>query len=301
MRTVNELFLGTVKLGMPEYGFSSSVSEKSFDPIQFLRAAAYLGITRLDTSPRYGNSEEIIGRYIQESHSIPFVASKIDNLEANNPGTPQIMEQSVRNSLLKFHLPALDICYLHQNEIAVISDPFVHRGLSLLKEKGLIRQAGASVYSQEECSYAVDSGVFDVIQVPVNVFDLGFYNNFIYQNSTPIKFVARSLLLQGILVNRSKIKEHIKQSVAVLEYLQKLDEIARRGSMSILEMALAFVYGLEGIKYYVIGTTSLENLKHNIQCMKVELPQHIVDELKALAAAEKEWTNPRNWNKDGQT
>src|SRR3989338_11050531 len=142
MHSAADLFLGTVKLGVPEYGFSSSAADAAFDALGFLRGAKELGVNRLDTSPRYGNSEEVIGQYIKETSSMPFVASKIDNLAARDPHTPRLMEQSVNNSLLKLHVPALDICYLHQNDVNIISDPYVHEGLSQLKEKGLIRQAG---------------------------------------------------------------------------------------------------------------------------------------------------------------
>ena len=205
------------------------------------------------------------------------------------------MEQSVSDSLLKLNLPALDICYLHQNEIEILSDKYVHEGLGILKEKGLIRKIGASIYSEEECLYALKSGVFDIIQVPVSVFDLGLYNSFVYEHSTSIVLVARSLLLQGILVNRKSMNKRIRRSEPVRKYLDKLDKIADSCGISTLEMALAFVYGLPGIDYYVIGTTSLQNLKHDIECMKVELPQYVTDELKALAGVEKEWTNARNW------
>ncbi|MDZ4243928.1 MAG: aldo/keto reductase [Candidatus Doudnabacteria bacterium] len=299
MRTAADLFLGTVKLGVPEYGFSSTAPVVSFDAQQFLCEAVKLGISRFDTSPRYGNSEEVIGHYIGQASSKPFVASKIDNLAPNNSDTPGLMEKSVNDSLAKLHLSTLDICYLHQNEMEIISDPYIHQGLSLLKEKGLVRQAGASVYSKEECSYAVDCGIFDVIQAPVSVFDLGFYNDFVLNKNPPVTLIARSLLLQGILVNRRQIKGQIKQSDAVLQYLDNLDQLAKEADMSTLDMALAFVYGLSGIDYYIIGTTSLENLKHNIECLKLELPRHIISEIKVLAGTPKQWTNPRNWSLNG--
>lgn len=295
MPSTSNIFLGTVKLGMPDYGFSSGRPEKAFDTIDFLSGAAQLGVTHFDTSPRYGNSEAVIGRYVQEKSAAPFIASKIDNLVANNPKTPELMEQSVRNSLAKLHVPALDICYLHQNELEIIGDTKVHKGLQNLKTLGLIRKAGASLYNHEECEYAVNSGAFDVIQVPASVFDLGFYNSFVSKNSSSITFIARSLLLQGILLNRQLIPQRIKQADPVLEYLQKLDGIAESCGLSTLELALAFIFGLVGISSYVIGTTSLQNLKSNIDCLKIHLPSSAVSKLISLASEKKDWTNPRNW------
>ena len=103
MHSAADLFLGTVKLGVPEYGFSSSAADAAFDALGFLRGAKELGVNRLDTSPRYGNSEEVIGQYIKETSSMPFVASKIDNLAARDPPTPPPIEHHLKNSFEEIH------------------------------------------------------------------------------------------------------------------------------------------------------------------------------------------------------
>ena len=50
--------LGTVKLGTPDYGYSKSPSVKKKE--EFVLQALNLGVSALDTSPRYGESEELI-------------------------------------------------------------------------------------------------------------------------------------------------------------------------------------------------------------------------------------------------
>lgn len=288
--------LGTVKLGIPDYGFSSTSTPGDFDPVAFLKQAELNGIRRFDTSPRYGQSEEILGQYIAQSTITPFVSSKIDNLGPRHPDTPRRMLASVQSSLHKLHLTKLDICYLHQNELEVISDPYVHEGLMLLKQQNLIRLTGASLYSFEECEYALASGIFDVIQVPVSVFDLGYYDRFIRKNSASVRFAARSLLLQGVLVNRSVIHSRIRQSHQVLMYLNQLDQLAKEYGLSTLEMALAFVFSLRNIDHYLIGTTSIQNLQKNIQCMEVALPSQAFGRVVEMASQPKRWANPRNWS-----
>ena len=73
------------------------------------------------------------------------------------------MVASVKNSLKKLKKDTLDICYLHQNEIEILSDPYIQEGLELLKDLKLIIKSGASVYTIEECEYCMNSIFFDSI------------------------------------------------------------------------------------------------------------------------------------------
>jgi len=287
--------LGTAKFGSPDYGFSSSKYVESFNPNCFLREVEALGIHRFDTSPRYGKSEEMLGAYIKQRETTPFVSSKTDNLSPNQLDTPQKILKSVQNSLKRLNLKKLDICFLHQNELEIISDPYVHEGLMLLKQRGLTSQVGASVYSFHECEYAIESGFFEVVQVPVSVFDLSFYNRFCKSRSS-ISFVSRSLLLQGILVNRDMIKNKIRQSDEVLSYLAQLDQLAKANDLSVLEMALAFMFSLKNIDRYLIGTTSIQHLQKDIDCINIELAAGTSNRICEMASRLKNWTNPRNWN-----
>jgi aryl-alcohol dehydrogenase-like predicted oxidoreductase len=294
VKTLDSICLGTVKLGSPDYGFSSNQDFKTFDPLLFLRQAEAIGIRKFDTSPRYGRSEEIIGEYISFSNKTPIVSTKIDKLKPGVRDTPKMMLESVSSSLRKLNLLQLDTCYLHQNELEIISDPYVHEGLTLIKDKGLSVNIGVSVYSFEECEYAVESGIFDVIQVPISVFDLTFYNRYVlFVNS--VRFVARSLLLQGILVNRSNIKSRIRYSAEILECLVQLDRLAEEYNYATLDMALGFVFSLENICHYLIGTASINNLKRNIRCLNIQLPPELCSKIKDIASNVKIWNNPRNW------
>ena len=121
MKKPDRLCLGTVKLGIPDYGFSSNSPTNWVDPLFFLNQAELMGINRFDTSPRYGKSEEVLGQYILQSGTDPIVSSKIDNLRLGDSDTPEIMVASVKASLGKLYLKWLNICYLHQNELEIIS------------------------------------------------------------------------------------------------------------------------------------------------------------------------------------
>ena len=294
-RGPDSLCLGTVKLGDPAYGFSSGPPPSGFDPISFLDGALARGIRRFDTSPRYGAAEEILGRAIARWPARPFVSSKIDRLRPGDPGTTRAVLDSVAASLRRLNLPALDVAYLHQNELAVLSDPGVREGLEILLERGLARAVGASLYSREEVEFALGSGLFGVIQVPVNVFDLGFYERFIRGNRGPVRFAARSLLLQGILRNRQGVDHLHPQAGEIREYLEALDRLAASCGLSTLALALSFVFSLPGIDHFLIGTASLANLEEDLRCLTIRLPEPVFEAVAAMASKPKAWTNPRSW------
>ena len=65
MLTNKQLTLGTAKLGMPSYGYSDG--HGLADPVNFILRSLSQGIRFIDTSPRYGNSEELIGEALRLS------------------------------------------------------------------------------------------------------------------------------------------------------------------------------------------------------------------------------------------
>jgi len=292
---VENFCLGTAKLGSPDYGFASLEHvPNTFNSFRFLSQVELLGIDRFDISPRYGDSEEMLGTYFKHCKRRPVVSSKIDNLTPGNPKTPVQMLESVNRFLKRLCIDQLEICYLHQNQLSIISDPYVQEGLSLLKERKLIRYNGVSLYSFPECDYVIESEFYDFIQVPINICDISFYIRYIANNVSKSNFVARSLLLQGLLINR-KYVETITNSDKALDYFKRIDILVNQHKLTSLQIALRFVFSLEKIDHFMIGTTSILNLKKNLKCASRRIPTELHKKLFSMASSPKIWANPRNW------
>ena len=295
MSAISKLCLGTVKLGVPDYGFSSHPQETNFNAVHFLNQVEALGIRRFDTSPRYGKAEQMLGTYLAQSPNTSIISSKIDELHIQDANAPQTMRKRVKQSLHALKIDKLDICYLHQNELDILSDPYIQDGLLQLKSEGLILATGASVYSLEECDYAISSGLFDYIQIPVNICDVTFYDHVANIKNTSVKLVARSLFLQGIILNRKQITKRIKQAPEINAYLNQIDQIAKTNALSLLHLCLAFVNQLDRIDHAIIGTANISNLKSNLVAFQAHLPLNVIKDVYKLAHKAKPWTNPRNW------
>lgn len=291
MRTDKQLTLGTAKLGMPAYGFSDGYALT--DPVNFILRSLNQGIRFIDTSPRYGNSEELIGEALKLSKKKPYVSTKIDNLVPQSCCTPNSMIKSVKESISKLNAP-IDICYLHQNDIEIISDKYVHEGIKILKNSNLIKEIGTSVYSQEELIYSLDCGIYDWVQIPVNILDTSFYhiaNNHVSE----IKIAARSVFLQGVIFNNHKALMNIKHHHELLDTLDQLQKLCTDFGLNIQQLSVAYLSSLDKINQIIIGTISDDKLIENMASIKLQLNKSLIASIEKISVKSKPWSDPRSW------
>jgi aryl-alcohol dehydrogenase-like predicted oxidoreductase len=288
----NKLCLGTVKVGVPSYGHSLENNIDNHSEL-FLRATE-IGITCFDTSPRYANSEKIIGNFIKKHSKKLFISTKIDNLNTNDKSVIHKMRESVLRSIENLNIEFLDLCYLHQNELSIISNEYVLDGLNQLKQEGLIDNIGVSIYSGEELDYILKSNSFDWVQIPVNILDTSFYNRIVESDST-IKVAARSIFLQGIIFNTEAIKNHIPDAGKMIELLGRIKLLGEQYNLKLIDLAVAYVCSLQSIDQVLLGTTTIRNLEKVSEASQILLNTNIKNMIDEISIINKSWTNPRLW------
>lgn len=291
MSTISKLALGTAKLGLPSYGYSDGSVLK--DPVNFILKSIGLGIKSIDTSPRYGNSEELIGEALKQCKKKPIISTKIDNLIPNISKTPKLMIESINKSIDKLGA-VIDICYLHQNDVEIISDKYVHEGIRQLKNNGLIKEVGTSIYSKEELKYTLESGIFDWVQIPVNILDTSYYHQVCKHNSN-IKVAVRSIFLQGVFFNNQWVRKSIKDHEELLSKLNFVRELCSKSSITIQQLSISYISSLQRVNQVIIGTISNEKLLNNIYCESTRLEKQLIFHINEISLSSKSWTNPRNW------
>lgn len=287
-----KIILGTVKLGNPHYGYSSTKNAK-FNSLTFLNKINELGINYFDTSPRYDKSEILIGQFVKKYKKNISISSKIDNLKNNDPNSEKVIFESVENSLRNLNIDKLDICYLHQNDFEIISDKFILKNMAKLKLNGLVNKIGTSIYYKNECEFSLECDEMDVIQIPVNILDFYLYK-MILNSTTNKKIVARSLFLQGVITNMKKIKNHKFQN-KLNSKIKYLNELATNNQMSLAEFCVSAICSLPKIYGIIIGSTSIINMKNNLNYMKNTVKNNILNELLNHYTEDNSITNPKNW------
>ena len=288
----SKLCLGTVKVGTPSYGYSIANSPDQHDML--LSMATRIGITCFDTSPRYENSEKIIGNFIRKNKKKLFISTKIDSLDIYD----ELVVSKMRRSILKSieNLGPINLCYLHQNEISVISNKRVLEGIKELKNEGLIKEMGASVYSIDELDYVLESNSFDWVQIPANILDTSFYNHIVASGST-IKIAARSIFLQGIIFQPNMIMENIADANEMISLLNRIKLLGRQCNLELIELSVAYICSLQLIDQVLVGTTNIRNLKKIEKASLVFINTDIKDAISEISSMNQSWTNPRFWNK----
>lgn len=287
------LILGTAKMGMPDYGFSSGA--KKSHPQELLQEAWSIGIRELDTSPRYGNAEKLIGVFHDRS-SIKFkVSTKIDGLDPSHNNLKEKIFSSIDQSLRAMRLTEIEVLYLHQNSMEIISNPKVLSVLSEVKEKFPVNKIGVSIYSYDECKFATQHDIYDVVQVPISVMDSNIYSRLDKFSRNRTEIIARSIFLQGLLINRSLIPSRVKQFSPLLNYLSEIDGLAERYGMSLVEIACAYVARLGGVASVIVGSNSVENLTALYGYSQMKISDELFSAIFCMARTYKNWGNPRNW------
>ena len=287
----NKLSLGTAKLGMSEYGHSDGII--LLNPINFIKRSLDFGIRFIDTSPGYGNSEEIIGKALKRSDIKHLISTKIDNLAPNTTKTPELMLKSINKSIHNLN-SNIDICYLHQNAIEIISDKYIHEGIELLKNSNLIKEVGASVYTKEELIYTLECGIFDWVQIPVNILDTSFYH-MVNKYDSQIKVAARSVFLQGAILNDKWARSKINQHSELIKTLNQLKKLCLSSDITISQLSVAYLSSLKRINQIIIGTISGDKIRENICSTKIQLDEKLINSVDRISEISKPWSNPRNW------
>jgi len=288
-----EFILGTAKLGMPDYGFSSMAGRTP--AMSFLRDAWDIGVRTLDTSPRYGNAEELIGEYHAGADAKYKICTKIDGLQPGRDDIERAVFASVERSLERMQIAEIDILYLHQNELEIISDKAVLNTLAEVKKRYPVNKVGASIYSYEECLFAINDDVYDVVQIPISILDSHIYSRIEAGLNSHTEIIARSLFLQGTLFNRDLITGKISQSQNLLSYLAEIDALANRYQVDLSTLACAYVAGLSRVSGLIVGTVNATNLKALYQGAQVGVSAGLLGAVSDLAVPYKVWGNPRNW------
>lgn len=286
---VSKLTLGTAQLGI-HYGISNKIGvpprEESLKIIDY---AICHGIDSLDTASKYGNSEALIGEYIEfqcveKNGTPPSVITKIPSVHSNNLLTfnerYQFIEKTILDSLSRLKLSQLDCCLLHDPIDMIAHHGEVVQHLLELKKKHLVKKIGVSIYEPEEAEKVIELDCFDVIQIPINIFDQRLIRtnllNKLYKSN--IEIYARSIYLQGLLLMPPcELPDNLKDAKM---YLEHLEVIAKKEGLSIMEIALLYIRDLPEIAKIIIGCETMEQLIYNLRIINLPpLTKSIVNEI----------------------
>lgn len=267
---VSEIAFGGVEIGMP-YGIGVKWEEDMLpekDAVRLLLTALDSGLNFFDTARLYGVSENIMGKAFDGRRDEVVLCTKCRHFRDDKGRLPddrtlgKIIRVSLEESLRALQTDYIDLYMLHQGDMEILGRDAIAVEMQKLKEKGIVRSIGVSVYSAEESEKVIRSGVWNAVQLPFNLMDQRQQALFCLAGEKGVGIVVRSVLLKGLLSNRgtglhpmlAPVEEHIRRYQALLN-----------GSFTSLpELAVKFALSFPQVSSVLVGIDRPEYLKQSL-------------------------------------
>ena len=277
----NKIALGTVQWGM-NYGISNKKGIPSNNELDKIISLARInGINLLDTAKGYGDAEERIGKF----SNLDFrIVTKINSISVDCS-----VENQVEDSLQRLKNDILYGCLFHDvNELLKL--PSLWEDINFLKKKGKIEKIGVSLYNPYELEQLLSLNIIpDLIQIPFNIVDRRFEKYFKTLSNLKIEIHARSIFLQGLLLNFEMMDE-IKFSK--WDYLwDEYKNWLKIDGLSPLEATINHVASYEEISKIVVGV----ECELQLQQIMFSLKKGISKAPNSLISFDEKLINPSLW------
>jgi hypothetical protein len=160
---VTQMSFGGIKLhgNMPDK--AENIVSKALD----------LGINYVDTARCYGDSEVLIGSVMKTRRSECYLSSK--SIRRSKEETAEDIDISLKN----LNTDMIDIYFCHdisreQHYEKIMSDSGSLVAIKDAQKAGKIRYTAISMHRADLAIKSIESGEFDVIMLPINLFDKEF-------------------------------------------------------------------------------------------------------------------------------
>jgi aryl-alcohol dehydrogenase-like predicted oxidoreductase len=272
--------LGKTGLRVSALGFGGSevgyqaVAQKTVD--QILNTALDAGINVIDTAECYADGEALIGKAITKRRAEVVLMTKCGHAPLGSAAErasgyaqpdwdPAMLARSIERSLKNLRTDHVEVMQFHSPSLETLKDGRAIQVLQKARERGQARFVGCSIDS-DDAVYAVESGVFDTLQISVSIADQEAIERVLP------KAIARGM---GVIVKRpiaNTAWRHGKQPPGdwytrpYWDRLRKLDyKFLHRSVEDAVAVALRFTLGTAGVTTAIVGTTRPARIAQNIE------------------------------------
>jgi len=301
---VSALALGTVELGL-DYGIAAPGEfGRPAEPeaIRMVHAALDGGINLIDTARAYGESEAVLGRALRGRRDQVVLATKVrtqldDGTLPDSADLRGLMERALETSLRLLQTDYVDIWQIHNVDAELLRRrDIVAEVFAAARQSGKVRYVGGSTYGAEMPMAALQTGLFDMLQITYSTLDQRLADQVLPAAADRgVGIVARSILLKGALTPRGDY---------LPDHLAELRERSRqfRGLVAALgldigpvQAAIAFGLAQAQIHAVLVGVRSEWELREALDATAVQLPSDLLAQLYALRIDDADLLNPSTW------
>ena len=264
--TMKKIVIGTANFGM-DYGIGNNQKKLlDSDILEIINTAKKIGIDTIDTAISYGNSLNRLGGFGVGSFKIITKLPKIPDYKKKQ--TIWFNEQ-IEGALKQLGVNNLEAILLHYPKDIIENNntELIHFLLNL-KNEGVIKKIGVSIYEKNELEEILKIFKPEIIQCPINLFDNRLLEkNYLEKISKKgIEIHIRSIFLQGLLLfKREEMpKEFLKYYYIWEEWYNWLKIM----KLNPLEACIRYTNSLKSVDKIVVGINSAQHLKQITKYMR---------------------------------
>lgn len=247
------------------------------DVSKLLETAFENGINFYDTARSYGYSERRLSGFIKDKRDKVFISTKGGyGVDGTADWTYDAVYKGIEEALEKLKTDYIDLFFLHSCPVEILLAGEVIAALGKARQEGKILYAGYSG-DNEPLQTAVFSGEFDFVQTSINICD---QQSLIYSlpmaESKGIKMIAKRTLANIPWRFTDRPEGHYAEV-----YWERLQKLKLNYNIPLDELFLRFTVFEKGVTSALTGTTSIKNLKRNIESFqKGPLANEIIADIK---------------------
>ena len=291
IKYIDKIVLGTVQMGL-DYGINNKNGKIPLDQSKgILYKAHESGIKFLDTAQVYGDAHEVIGEFHKSSPTTKF---KINTKIPNNIDFNKI-EFTIEKYLIDMRIDNIETLMFHSFDSYTKGSKILNK-LIKLKNKGIIKNIGVSVYKNIEIENLLLDNSIKTIQLPFNVLDnLNLRGDLLRKLKFNKKNVqARSVFLQGLLFRAISNKNNLLKKLNFeLNFLSKL---LLEYNCTMEQLAISYCCYQENIDEIILGVDSLDHLDRNLQAINFNLPYELFEKVNEIKIKNVDLLNPSMWS-----
>lgn len=247
--------LGTVQFGL-DYGVSNKGGKTPIEEVErIIEAAAQNNVRVIDTAALYGTSEVSLGMALPARHGFDIVTKTIKFSKATiGVDDAAALESAFAGSLSRLKARSVYGLMMHDaDDLLKDGGTRLFEKMVELKEAGLVKKIGASVYTAGQIDRLLSSFPIDLVQIPVNVLDQRLIRSghLAKLRSAGVEVHGRSAFLQGLLLMDPDGLPPFFEPVK--EDLRRYHAFLKQEKISTVDGAIGFVTGLDEIDTVVCG------------------------------------------------
>jgi aryl-alcohol dehydrogenase-like predicted oxidoreductase len=288
---MTKLALGTAQFGL-NYGIANSSGKINLlEATKIISIAKKANIDLVDTAISYGSSEKILG----DIGILDFkCVSKLPPILSNNEDLNRWVEEMVKKSLFRMGVKSLYGLLVHRSQ-DLLADSGIKliNALNQIKERGLVKKIGISIYDPSEIENVIDLLKIDIIQAPLNIIDRRLEKSGWLKklHSKNIEIHTRSTFLQGLLLmQRNKIPLKFNRWSNLFDrwFLE-----LKKNNFNAIHACLSYPMSLSEVDRVVVGVDSADHFENLITISQLNILNY---DLSFMISNDKLLINPNNWD-----